>query len=1112
MLFAIMRPVVASLAALLAFAAPAVAQTGLGKITGTVVDASGLAVPGAEVTATHINTGEVRMAASNQSGVYVLSPLPLGVYRVETKKDGFKAVSRGGIRIDVNATVTIDLTLEVGNVAERVTVQERSLAIETENAAIGNSRYEVQLKNLPVIVREIQTLVGQTAGVPAGSTDTVGGNFAQGGRSAMQVLSDGAQVNPLQTTGWPAIDGIDRRADLALPSLDAIAEVKFTTSGGSAEYSSPAQVIVASKSGTNDWHGSAFEFYRSGGFGARRWAVANRESFVRHQFGATFAGPVRRDKTFFLVSTDNFRHTAGLVSNARYPTAAERSGNLNSYLLRTPIVTPLDPLNNGAPFPNNTIPAGRISPVATELLKLIPDAPQPGRIQDFNAIYFKPQFDNSEKYDIRVDHSMGSRDKIFAKATIAHLDQASRYAGDVPGAIGASAKNQWNQTASFNWTRILDPTSIVTAQFTFRSMPFKNIPSEGGKPFGVKINDLAPAPPFAGPPAIAIGGNAVGISPLFDRLLFNFSADYGFTLDPTYTKTIGNHTVKTGLIWLKGWKTTELASPPYGRFTTASDFNNARSTTSATGDAFADFLLGYPSSTDVTTGEVGGFQRKRNISAFVQDDWKLTQRLTLNLGLRYDNFGFFDEWNGRAAVGHFATGKVMIPNGTRGGVHPVFRQFDGRYLEAGQAGLSDTFIKPNNRDFGARLGMAYRLRPDFVVRAGFGTYYVDYTVNEFRAAINVAPFVRRAQLTRTLLISQRVDVNSLYTFQNPTANSSAAGADSQLTTLDGFNPEYPAQRTHAWSFSVEKDLGRQMGVRGSYAGNLGRNLSRTVRVNACVPGPTECLNRAANDPTGRRWTQFGTNMGQRFGDGTSNYNTVELEFTKRYANGLFLNVNWAWARVFRLEPTATNPVADPQWRYDYGALRGQPPQVFHWNFVYELPYHAKGRGTLGAVFGDWNMSGLGTWQSGQALTVSSAQGQSPTGAAGNRADRIADGRIDQSGRSRNDKSARWFDPAAYRQPAFIDARANRPTRQFGSAGVSTLYGPRFFSYDMTVHRVIPVKEKYRFQIRAEIFNPFNVPMLGNPDTGVESPNFGRIRASNPAYAPRSFQFGARLDF
>jgi hypothetical protein len=190
--------------------------TGLGRITGTVTDTSGLPVPTAAVTVTNTGTGEKREASTNASGVYVVSPLPLGNYALEAKKEGFKTVARRQLRIDVNSTLTIDIAFEVGSVAESVTVSDRPVAIETENATIGNSRYEVQLKNLPVIVREIQTLVGQTAGVPAGSTDVVGGTFNQGGRSAMQITADGAQVNPFQTTGWPAIDGIDRRADLRL--------------------------------------------------------------------------------------------------------------------------------------------------------------------------------------------------------------------------------------------------------------------------------------------------------------------------------------------------------------------------------------------------------------------------------------------------------------------------------------------------------------------------------------------------------------------------------------------------------------------------------------------------------------------------------------------------------------------------------------------------------------------------------------------------------------------------------------------------------------------------------------------------------------------------------
>src|SRR5262249_10824848 len=193
-----------------------------------------------------------------------------GDYRIEAHKEGFKTISREGIRIDVNASPTLDLQLEIGNISERVTVTAAPTTIDTENQAVGNSRYQAQLENLPVTVRVIQSLVGQTAGVPFGTTDTVGGTFQNGNRSAMQVLADGAQLNPFQTTAWPAIDGIGRRADLTIPSVEAIAEVKWVTNGGSAEYAQPTQVIVASKAGSNELHGTAWEDYRAGGLGGRR--------------------------------------------------------------------------------------------------------------------------------------------------------------------------------------------------------------------------------------------------------------------------------------------------------------------------------------------------------------------------------------------------------------------------------------------------------------------------------------------------------------------------------------------------------------------------------------------------------------------------------------------------------------------------------------------------------------------------------------------------------------------------------------------------------------------------------------------------------------------------
>src|SRR5262249_28074411 len=357
----------------------------------------------------------------------------------------------------------------------------------------------------------------------------------------------------------------------------------------------------------------------------------------------------------------------------------------------------------------------------------------------------------------------------------------------------------------------------------------------------------------------------------------------------------------------------ELASPPYGRFQTSSDFNNARSTTSATGDAFADFLLGYPSSTDVTVGPAGAFVSKTNFAGFVQDSWKITPRLTLNLGLRWDHFGFFEEMNKRAANASFRTGQIAIPHDSQSLILPVFQPFSSRYVTTDQLGLPGTFIQPNNRDFAPRIGLAWRATSNLVVRGGFGIYAADVTHNEFTDQYNQPPFVRRAQLSRSLLISQNVDVNALYTFQNPTAGGSSAGADSALSSVGGFAENYPTQKAYTWNLTVEKEIGKGMALRASYLANLTRNMSRSVRGNACVPGPTECLSRATNDPTGRKWPFLANSFGRHVADGRSNFNSGEIEFSKRFSGGLLFDFNYAHSRLLGLVAEATNPVAAAQW-------------------------------------------------------------------------------------------------------------------------------------------------------------------------------------------------------
>ncbi|HWB87513.1 MAG TPA: TonB-dependent receptor [Bryobacteraceae bacterium] len=1112
-------------------AVAAFGQTGIGRITGVITDPSGSAIANAEVQARNSQTEEVRRATTNSNGFYVVSPLPAGIYTLQVRRDGFKAVTRSRIQINVNSAPAIDLRLEIGAVTESVRVSGTAPVINTENSAVGNSRFATQLENLPLIVREVSSVVGQTAGVPYGTQSTVGGTYEAGGRSAMGVVSDGALVNPQQSESWPSIGGIGRRADLTIPGVNSISEVQFVTNGSDAQYGQPVQVLISSKSGTNEVHGSAFEFYTSGGLGARRWEAANRESFIRHQFGGTLGGPIKKDKMFFTAGLDGFRYSLNSVLNGRYPTADERTGDLSDLLQRTTAsgapapVHLYDPLSKGQVFPNNVIPSSRIDPIAAWLFSLIPEAPLPaGRVTDFNAIYSKPEFDNSDKYDFRFDYNLNDQNRLFARTTVAGLNQAVAYSGSVPGFYGYSGKHERTEAAVANWTRTVNPTTLMGFEFTFRSMPFKADPSpEGDNLFPISIQNIDPKPPFAGPPAIAIGSNGLSMSNLFDRKLFNYSADYGYTFEPTVSKVVGNHVLKAGFDFSRGYKTNEVASPPYGRFQTKSDYNNASSTTSATGDAFADYLLGLPSSTDVTIGPAGGFLSKTNFDFYLQDDWKVNSRLTLNLGIRYDSLGFFEEMNKRASAVDFATGKIVIPNQSQSLIQPAFLPFQDQFMTSAEAGVPNTLVKPNRLDFVPRFGAAYRLTPTFAIRGGFGIYSVDVTLNQFTGMINTPPFVNRAQLTRSLLISQGVDVNSLYTFENPTANGNSAGANSQIAGISGPLNTYPTQKNYQWNFTLEKSLGSDIEIRASYLGNLGRNLTRGVKVNACVAGPTECLSRSANDPTSRRWIQYGINADNGSADGQSEFNSVEIEFQKRFSHGFLFDTNYSYARLFAYAD-ASDPVSNPLSKYDWGpvaanmlggsAASGQPNNVFHWNWVYELPIgkgHALGdsMGKVGqTLLGGWMISGLGTWQSGDYLTITTGTGQSPTGATSNRPNQVARAALPAGQQS----AYQWFNTSAFVQPDLVDPKAPHPTYQFGNSPIGAIRGPSFFAFDATLQKAVSIGERSRIQFRLEVFNPFNHPVLGDPITDLSDSNFGRIQTSNANYNPRRMQLGLKFEF
>lgn len=1122
------------------------AQQPTGKITGVVTDSASAAVPGALIRITNTRTMVVQEATSNSTGLYVLAPVAVGDYTLEVTKQGFDKIVRPAVHIDVDAAETVNFALSVGAITQTVTVQSGVSTINTQNQELGNLRLAEQWANVPIAVREVGTLAAQSAGIPYGSTDTVGGTYNQGDRSFMQVVANGVQQNPFQTSAYPAIDGLGRRADLTMPNTDTISEMRMITNGSSAEYSAPTAMVVATKSGTNQFHGGLYEFYESGGLSATTWGVPTPPSFVRHQYGGTVGGPIKKDKMFFFGGVDVYSYQEALTTPVRYPTAAERSGELSDLLTRTvggqpaPII-----LNNpltGQPFPGNIIPPGMINPVSQALLETIPTGPSTPEddLGAFNSTFTKPLFDDSEKYDMRYDYDPNASNQFNVTATIAHLNQLSRFEGSVPGLQGSLGKNEWTQVIAGTWTRDINASTFTTLSASWRNEPFNNHPALGNTPFSVPILDIPQTPGWLGPPSTTIGSNGGGISDLFSKLYFNgaTSTDHDYEISPIITKTFRRHTFKAGFVFVHGIKTLGFAGPPYGQYNTVSDFNNASSTVSASGDAFADFLLGYPSSTTISIPPVGAALRKTNYAFFFEDSWNVTQKLTLDLGLRYDNFGMFFPTNLLMASGNVATGQIVIPSGSANLVSPAFQPYSSLFVQANQLGVPNSLVKSNNLDFSPRFGFAYRIQPTLVVRGGFGIYSNDLTENQISSALNSPPFIYQAQLSRSLLQSQGVDVNSLYTFQNPTAGGSTASAAGAIAGVAGMSRDYPTQKAYTWNLIVEKQLGYQIVVRASTTGTLGRQLSLLVDLNACVPGPVTCLQRAPTDPTARRWQDFGLSFGSSAAGGNSTYNAGDVEVSKHFSNGLLFDANYSYSRLFSLgylsasggTPTISNPFASTR-EYDYGPNGVEPYNIFHLSYVYLLPL---GRGQhfgttmsrlADSFLGGWQISGLGTWESGVPLTVTAGTGQTPTGVdtVGGvlRANRIGNGTLSHSGQTRIQKAQKWFDTSAYTVPALIDPTVSHPTNQFGTAGIGTVIGPRFSEYDMTLQKTIQIRESLKLQLRVDAFDLFNIPMLGTPNTIASSPTFGQILTANSTsvqsgpqsgYIPRTFQLGIRLNF
>jgi hypothetical protein len=1060
-----------------AVATPVHAQVATGTIQGNVIDTSGAAVPGATVTATNVDTQFSRSTTTEASGEYALRLLPLGNYKVEVALSGFKTFSQTGIILEVGRTARIDASIEPGNVAETVSVVGNAPLVETSSATLSRTVGQNEVLNLPLVNRDLYSLLSLTGGVtsnensnslggPEQLTTINGSQRAQAGSINFQ-LDGGNNTAGLRGTGNPA------------PNPEAVREFRVLTNNFAAEYGRyPAGVVdVVTKSGTNQFTGAVFEFYRNGNLNAFRWTPpdtprpATKDPLDRNQYGGALGGPINKDKTFFFVSYSGLRQTETFYRNtAVVPTALERAGNFSQSARK-----PTDPLTN-APFPGDTIPAARIDVAAKTIQDTyVPAANLPNNFYEVS----RPDPLKTDEATLKLDQNLSTSRSLavsyfFLKGSDTQpLSAASVGSGPIPWVDRDFNWTQHNLNVADTWT--LSPTVFNQIRVTFT------------RQFGGRVNspttslgDLNSKFKIQGDPTLprlTVTGFFTGQTSIAGP---DAGSNYAAVKD-SLSIIRGNHSLKIGgeISYEKIVHDTLLDN--YGVFT----FNGSK-----TGNAYADFLLGVPS-TMTQDAPIRKLDNGGYFSVFAQDDFRIQPRVTLNLGLRYDlQPPFTDPQNRKLA---YVPGRrsTVSPNAPEGLLFP------------GDEGISRGIVKMDINNIAPRLGMAWDPKGDgrMSVRAGAGIFYGSISGNEWNTTADNQPFTVRQTFA------------TVKTLADPYGNL-PGGVGPFPFVYDPANPRFtlPAQvfgpaldfvwpKTYQMNVTVEKEIVRGFSASASYVGALGRNLPASVDMNYPVFGP----GATATNFNTRRPYQPGVLGSARVLQSifNSDYHGLQLSADKR---GTRFSAKGYYSFGKALEdldyqggglPAVQN---SNKIRDERGRTSADRTHSFVLSGIWKLDYFTDASPLVTALANDWTISAIVTLQSGTPLTITSGIDRNLDGVTTDRADLVGDPELDGD-RSRLQQIDQWFNTAAFAQPAIGTD---------GSSGRSIFDGPGYRNVDLGIIRDIRMARGTAVQIRVEATNILNTVNLQNPGTNLNAPaTFGKIRTARDM---RRIQLGVRMSF
>lgn len=1151
--------------ALFLFAGAAAGQEFRGRISGRVVDPAAAAVPGAVVTANALDTGVTAKSKANAEGNYDIPYLLPGKYKVEVQASGFKSLTQSPVEVVINQTVTLNFTLQIGATSETITVTAQSPLLDTTNADLGQVMNKTLVDNVAVSLNRNAVEMAQLAGV----TGSVGNSYTSSSQSNISIAGGGDRqgANEYLIDGVPNTSVVQNGAIAYVPSLDSVQEVKVQTTMFDAAYShsNGGAISITTRGGTNQVHGSAYLFARFTDLNANTWTNnltgTARPNTNYRQWGGIIGGPVwipkiydGHNRTFFTFSIERDRNPSSGTQLGRMPTALERQGDFSQTLspagsplqIYNPFTTVLDSSGKASrqPFPGARIPANMLSPFGAAVLGLMPppnyNTGQPAQIGAYNYVGSDPEVLRNNQWSVRGDHNFSANNRMFAR--VSHMsrndDISEFFPGDwsLTGANTLGLSTRGYDSVTFDDTHVFSPTFVGSFRYGIGRRTDKD--TEGGAGMDPSVLNLPSVilqnSTVTGFPFIRLRGNTStsGNSDTVENLPWigsRFNRDGGTTHSflVNMTKVLGNHVLKFGgdyrLVRYGVDNRGDAAAGDFNFnpvFTQSNPFDNNTEKTSGT--AMASLLLGIPSSGSF--GSNSGYALQSHyIAGFIQDEWKISGKLTLNVGLRYEVETPFSERYNHIAYGFDpnAALPVQVPGmALRGGL--VF---------AGQNGAPDRQGNIDWNNFGPRFGFAYNIAAKTVIRGGYGLFYAS-GVNDLGFAGQIDTF----NAATTYVGSLDGGATPFTTISNPFPNglSAAVGTSQGLLTKIGdsltfLNPNRLLPYTQQIAVSVQRELPFATLVEAGYLHSLTAkeydsfNLDEKPDAylplgsaeNTQVPNPffgifpaSSPLGGSKTIAQGKLWPaypQFNSLTEQGVNTGMSTYNAFRLRVEKRLSRGLTFTGIYIFSRM---TDNNVSSLINPRPYASIGSL--DQTHVGRVAFSYDLPAQFRepgmGYSVLRQVAGGWRLSGYWSVATGLPLSISDSNGRpdliGDPSTSGSIYGRLGNGPIDP---------ATGYRVNPYINPSAFQSLASKYVIPTALPYYDDLRAPRTDSLNLSAFKSFRLwREGARMELRLDAQNAFNHPLFGSPSTALNNKStFGVITSAG---GNRLVEAGLRFAF